>query len=579
MLCKLGGNLADFTNPLIVQSDSSLLLEVYNNKFEEARNELTKFAELVKSPEHIHTYQISAISLWNAAASGVTLSDIVNAIELYSKFDVPANVTDNIRSIYNRFGKVEITRQEGNEYSEDLILTIKDKLVESEILSNDKIKKYLLRKLDAGKYIISLLDRGALKVAFFNYNIPVHDIAGYTEGAPLSVSLLNETKTGKPFILRDYQKMASESFYRAGTNLGGHGTIVLPCGSGKTIIGIDILTKVKSYTLILATSVASVHQWIREILDKTDITPDMIGEYTGDKKEIKPITVTTYQIIIYRKDKDGDFPHFGIFQVEDWGLIIYDEVHLLPAPIFKITANIQSKRRLGLTATLVREDGNEKDVFCLIGPKKFDTPWRVLEKQGWISEALCYEIKLPLPEDDLLDYITADQKSKYAIASQNPLKIEAVKDLLHKHKGQQILVIGQYIDQLNKVANALDAPLITGKTPNSIRDQLYKKFREREINILVVSKVANFSIDLPDASVLFQLSGTYGSRQEEAQRLGRILRPKEHNVSYFYTLTTKDTIDEEYAHKRQRFLTEQGYNYQIDYWEPDELLCQKEELI
>lgn len=548
-----------------MQSDNSLLLEVYNPIFETVRNKLSKFAELVKSPEHIHTYFISSISIWNASASGVTLEEIISTIENYSKFDVPQNVIENIKTIYQRFGKIELIKGQSDE---ELLLNIKEKNIELEILANPKLKKYLQIKDNSGKYKISLEVRGDLKVDFFNYNLPINDIAGYTPGKSLDINLRETTSENKPFSLREYQKLASESFYQAGTNFGGHGTIVLPCGSGKTIIGIDILVKVKMYTLILATSVASVHQWIREILDKTTIASEQIGEYTGDKKEIKPITVTTYQMLIYRKKQTEDFPHFGIFQAQDWGLIIYDEVHLLPAPVFKVTSGIQSKRRLGLTATLVREDSHEKDVFCLIGPKRFDTPWKVLEKQGWISEALCHEIKLPLPEDEMIDYLTADQKSKFAQSSQNPYKIDAVKDILLKHQNQQILIIGQYIEQLKVVAKELNVPMITGKTPNAERENLYAKFRSKEIRILVVSKIANFSIDLPDASVLLQISGTYGSRQEEAQRLGRILRPKEENVSYFYTFTTKDSLEEDYAHKRQRFLTEQGYSYQIDYWEP-----------
>lgn len=548
-----------------MQSDNSLLLEVYNPNFETVRNKLSKFAELVKSPEHIHTYLISPISIWNASASGVTLEEIISTIENYSKFDVPQNVIENIKTIYQRFGKIELIKGQSDD---ELLLNVKEKNIELEISANPKLKKYLQMKDDSGKYRISLEVRGDLKVDFFNYNLPINDIAGYTPGEFLDINLRETTLENKTFAPREYQRLASESFYQAGTNLGGHGTIVLPCGSGKTIIGIDILAKVKMCTLILATSVASVHQWIREILDKTTITPDQIGEYTGDKKEIKPITVTTYQMLIYRKKQTEEFPHFGIFQAQNWGLIIYDEVHLLPAPVFKVTSGIQSKRRLGLTATLVREDGHEKDVFCLIGPKRFDTPWKVLEKQGWISEALCHEIKLPLPEEEMIDYLTADQKSKFAQSSQNPYKIDAVKDILLKHQNQQVLIIGQYIEQLKAVAEELNVPLITGKTPNAEREDLYAKFRTKEIKILVVSKIANFSIDLPDASVLLQISGTYGSRQEEAQRLGRILRPKEENVSYFYTFTTKDSLEEDYAHKRQRFLTEQGYSYQIDYWEP-----------
>ena len=563
----------DPTNPLIVQSDFSLLLEVYNPKFELVRNGLTKFAELVKSPEHIHTYKISALSIWNAASSGLKLEDMLSFLENYSKFDVPRNVIEEMGAIFKRFGVVEILRYDLD--PKKLILSIKDNNLELEIQSNPKLKKFLITKYKNGQYFIDLLLRGELKVAFFNYNIPVNDIAGYTESVPIDINLKKITTAGVPFNLRDYQIMASESFYQSGSNMGGHGTVVLPCGSGKTIIAIDIIGKVKKYTLILATSVAAVHQWIREILDKTDITPDMIGEYTGDKKEIKPITVSTYQILIYRKNKESDFPHFGIFQAKNWGLIIYDEVHLLPAPIFKITSEIQSTRRLGLTATLVREDHHEKDVFCLIGPKKYDTPWKVLEKQGWISEAKCFEIKLPLDEEQMMDYLIADQKSKFNIAAKNPLKIFALEDILLRHHNSLVLVIGQFIDQLEKVAKVIKAPLIIGKTPNSKREELYKKFRTGEIRTLVVSKVANFSIDLPDAAVLIQLSGTYGSRQEEAQRLGRILRPKENNVSYFYSITTQDSIEEQYSHNRQRFLTEQGYSYEIDYWRKEELLCQK----
>ncbi|OHD19807.1 MAG: helicase [Spirochaetes bacterium GWD1_27_9] len=570
-ICKnSGGIVANPSNPLIIQSDSSLLLEVYNEKFEIVRNELTKFAELIKSPEHIHTYKISALSLWNAAAAGVTLNGILDFLNTHSKFDLPQNVMIEIKTIYNRFGIVEIVKYEQNPTK--LILNIKDSNVEKEIISNPKLKKFLIEKIEPQKYLINLLERGDLKIACFNYNIPVYDIAGYTDGEPLDIKIRDVALSGHRFKLRDYQLMAADAFYMSGTNMGGHGTIVLPCGAGKTIVGIDIMSKIKTNTLILCTSVSAVHQWIREILDKTHLTENEVGEYTGDKKEIKSVTVCTYQILIYRKSKEDDFTHFSVFQSNKWGFIIYDEVHLLPAPIFKITGEIQSTRRLGLTATLVREDEHEKDVFCLIGPKKFDTPWKVLEKQGWISEAKCFEIKLPLPKEQLMEYLIADQKVKFNIAAKNTLKYQVVKDILLRHYGLSILVIGHFIDQLKEISEEIKAPLITGKTVNSIRDQLYKKFRNGEHKVLVVSKVANFSIDLPEASVLIQLSGTYGSRQEEAQRLGRILRPKENNVSYFYSLTTRDSIEEEYAHKRQRFLAEQGYSYEIDFWKQEEII-------
>ncbi len=565
-------NLPDINNPLIVQSDFSLLLEVFNPKFEIVRNGLTKFAELIKSPEHIHTYQINSLSLWNAAAAGNKSEEIIEFLDKHSKFEVPKNVLTEIQLIYNRFGLVEIHECP---YDRDkLILLIKDSVVEKEVLSNPKLKKFLIEKIEEKKYTIQLLLRGDLKVAFFSFNIPVYDIAGYVDGLPLDINLKEVASSNKKFVIRDYQIMASDAFYHAGSKFGGHGTIVFPCGSGKTIVGIKIMSQVKTYTLILTTSVVAVHQWINEILDKTDVTPDMIGEYTGDKKEIKPITICTYQILIYRKDKESRFIHFDIFSAHKWGFIIYDEVHLLPAPIFKITSEIQSTRRLGLTATLVREDRKESDVFCLLGPKKFDTPWKILEKQGWISEALCCEIKLPLQEDLMMEYLIADQKSKYTISAQNPLKIEALKSLLYQHLGCHILVISNFIAQINDIAQKLNLPVITGKTPNSAREEMYKKFRNGELKVLLVSKVANFSIDLPEASVLIQLSGTYGSRQEEAQRLGRILRPKLNTRSYFYSIITRDSIEEQYSHKRQRFLTEQGYSYKIDFWKPEEFLCQ-----
>jgi DNA excision repair protein ERCC-3 len=561
-------------NPLIVQSDSSILLEVHNEKFEIVRNTLTKFAELIKSPEHIHTYKLSSLSLWNAAAVGVSLKEILSFLDEYSKFDVPPNVITEIKLVYNRFGIVEILKYEAD--PSKLILYIKDLVVEAEVNANPKLKKYLVEKINNQKYLINLLSRGELKIAFFNYNIPVYDIAGYVEGNKIEVTLREEALSGNKFELRDYQKMAADAFYQSGSVMGGHGTVVLPCGAGKTIVGIDLMSRIKAQTLILCTSVAAVHQWIREILDKTNLTEADVGEYTGDKKEIKAVTVCTYQILIYRKNKESNFPHFGVFQSNKWGFIIYDEVHLLPAPIFKITSEIQSTRRLGLTATLVREDEHEKDVFCLIGPKKFDTPWKVLEKQGWISEAKCIEIKLPLPEYDLMDYLIADMKAKFTIAAKNKYKIIVLKDILLRHQGLSILVIGHYIEQLKEVSDEIKAPLITGKTPNSGREVLYSQFRSGECKVLVVSKVANFSIDLPDASVLIQLSGTYGSRQEEAQRLGRILRPKENNISYFYSLTTRDSIEEQYAHQRQRFLTEQGYSYEIDFWNSKEIICEME---
>lgn len=562
----------DTDNPLIIQSDFTLLLETHNEKFDVVRNGLTKFAELIKSPEHIHTYQLSPLSLWNAAAAGNKIGEIISFLNKYTKYEIPKNVITEIQLIYKRFGLVEIHKYKLNPTK--LVIFIKDPSIEKEIFANPKLKRFIKDKIDDQKYLIDLLSRGDLKVLFFEYGIPVYDIAGYVEGHKLDIKLRDVSLCNKEFGLRDYQTMASEAFYQSGSALGGHGTIVLPCGSGKTIVAIDTMSKVKTYTLILTTCVSAVHQWINEILDKTTLTKEEVGEYTGDIKEIKPVTVCTYQILIYRKTKESNFKHFNLFGAEKWGLIIYDEVHLLPAPIFKITSEIQSTRRLGLTATLVREDNKETDVFCLIGPKKFDTPWKVLEKQGWIAEAKCFEVKLPMPEELLMEYLIADQKDKFTISAKNPLKIKVVKDILNKHEGKLILVIGHFIAQLEEISKELKAPIITGKTPNTERDMLYKKFKNGEIKILVVSKVANFSIDLPDASVLVQVSGTYGSRQEEAQRLGRILRPKQNNISYFYSIITLDSIEERYAYKRQRFLTEQGYTYEIDFWKKEELICQ-----
>jgi DNA excision repair protein ERCC-3 len=394
----------------------------------------------------------------------------------------------------------------------------------------------------------------------------VQDYAPLADGHPLELLLKDHTAEGDNFIVRDYQKEAAVAFYGDGSPGTGFGTVVLPCGAGKTIVGLKVMEMAGMYTLILAPNTAAVHQWIDEILDKTTLTEEQIGEYTGGKKEIKPVTVGTYQILTWRPDKEGEFPHFDLFRSHGWGLIIYDEVHLLPAPIFRVTAEIQALRRLGLTATLVREDRREHDVFSLVGPKRYDVPWKELEAKGWIAEAICREIRLPLPEESKIPYASSDRRRKYRIAAENDKKLIIARQLIENHREDHILVIGQYLDQLKKIAEALDVPLITGKTPNRKREEIYNAFRRGEIRVIVVSKVANFAIDLPDASMAVQVSGTFGSRQEEAQRLGRILRPKERN-SYFYTLVSQHTVEEEFALNRQKFLTEQGYRYHIEVWE------------
>ena len=395
---------------------------------------------------------------------------------------------------------------------------------------------------------------------------PAEDLAGYTDGADLELSLREITKSGVPFRVRDYQRMSVDAFHAGGDVRGGSGVVVLPCGAGKTIVGITAMAALKKNTLVLTTSTTAVEQWKREILDKTDLTEDLVATYTGDSKDVAPVTVATYQIVTYRPKKDGDFPHFKIFNEKDWGLIVYDEVHLLPAPVFRVTADIQARRRLGLTATLVREDGREEDVFSLIGPKKFDVPWRVLEQKGWIAEALCHEVRLAMPGQERMEYAIAEWRDKFRLASENPSKDDLCEILLEKHNGAEdrVLIIGQYLKQLRRIAARFDLPLITGQTSNAEREELYGKFRRGDIRRLVLSKVGNFAIDLPDANVMVQVSGTFGSRQEEAQRLGRILRPKDgSDPAHFYTLVTRDTREMDFAHHRQLFLTEQGYSYEI----------------
>ncbi len=550
----------DPQNPLIVQSDRSILVEVDNPRYEAARDALAPFAELEKSPEHIHTYRITNLSLWNAAAAGITAGHMMDVLRQFTKFPLPANLQPDLEEVVSRYGRIRLEKLDENR----LKLICSDVPLLEELIRQPKVKALLGDRLDQKSFAVGAGNRGVLKLALINVGYPAEDIAGYVEGQPLPVKLRTVARSGLPFHVRDYQRQAADIYYASGDARGGSGVIVLPCGAGKTIVGIAAMAQVQRSTLILTTSITAVKQWHREILDKTELTDEDVAEYTGESKDLGPVTLATYQIVTYRPDKTEDFPHFKIFEERDWGLIIYDEVHLLPAPVFRVTAQIQARRRLGLTATLVREDGREGDVFSLIGPKKYDVPWRELESKGWIATATCTEIRIALPDDKRMEYAVAEWRDKYRIASENPAKDEIVEHLLETYAEKRVLIIGQYLRQLRQIAKRFDLPLITGQTGNKEREELYGKFRTGEVRHLVLSKVGNFAIDLPDANVLIQVSGTFGSRQEEAQRLGRILRPKTGGEeAHFFTLVTRDTRELDFAQHRQMFLTEQGYSYHI----------------
>lgn len=548
------------SNPLIVQSDRSILLEVDHPLHAEARDVLAQFAELEKSPEHIHTYRLSPLSLWNAASGGMSAQEILELLTRYSKYDIPVNVAVDIREYVNRYGRVKLIRE-----GDALLLISNDAALIAEIMHHKRTQPYLLRQLSSHSIQVDASRRGHIKQALIHIGFPAEDLAGYTEGSPLPLKLRSKTLQTKDFEPRKYQYAASAAYYAGGAPSGGSGVVVLPCGAGKTIVGLVTMADIQRATLILTPNTIAVRQWIQEIVDKTDIPAEMVGEYTGERKNICPITVSTYQILTYRRSEEEDFPHFALFTSYDWGLIIYDEVHLLPAPVFRITAEIQARRRLGLTATLVREDGREADVFSLIGPKKYDVPWRELERQGWIATAECHEIRVGMTEDEQLNYALAEEREKYRLAAESPAKLTMTRYLAERHRDDQVLIIGQYIDQLKLLASDLEAPLLTGRTPTAQREKLYDQFRRGDLKRLVVSKVANFAIDLPDANVAIQVSGTFGSRQEEAQRLGRILRPKsDGSLAYFYSIVTRDTRDQDFSANRQLFLTEQGYRYVIE---------------
>jgi len=545
--------------PLIVQSDMSVLLEVMNPDYENARDALSVFAELEKSPEYMHTYKITPLSLWNAASSGCNAKQVIAMLQQYAKHEIPQNVIRQISDFSDRYGKVRLIKE-----GQLLSLQCDDTYIMAEIQMAQDIMAFSLGGHEENKIPIDPAFRGHIKQELMKLGYPAEDLAGYEEAAAFHSSLKEISTSNQQLELRPYQIQARDAFYAGGSINGGSGVVVLPCGAGKTVVGMAIMEKINTETLILTTGITALRQWRTELLDKTTISAGDIGEYSSEKKEIKPITITTYQILTKRKDKDSPFIHFDIFNKRNWGLIIYDEVHTLPAPVFRITSEIQSKRRLGLTATLIREDGLEKDVFSLIGPKKYDMPWKTLEKTGFIATATCVEVRVPLHLEIKMDYSCADARNKFRIASENKLKLVALKSILKKHTDDNILIIGQYINHLKIISQELGAPIITGATKNMERDKLYAKFRRGELKIIIVSKVANFAIDLPDANVAIEVSGTFGSRQEEAQRLGRILRPKPStNKAWFYTIVTQDTREQEFAIKRQLFLTEQGYKYDI----------------
>ncbi len=567
-------------NPLIVQSDRSLLLHTVravldengrpkkdehgvpvteeHPRFVEARDALAAFAELEKSPEYLHTYRITPVSIWNAAALGLTADQVEELLCGLACVPVPQNVLVDVRTWIRRYGCMRIERA-----GERFELASDDADALADVLGYEPVRRMVEVQAD-GRVWVSGLNRGNIKQALVKIGYPVDDRGGYLEGDAFAVPLRSVTRAGRPFGLRPYQSSAAEAFYREGSVRGGSGVVVLPCGAGKTVVGIGAMNLVGTKTLILTTNTVAVRQWRDEILDKTELGELDVGEYTGDLKEVRPVTITTYQMLTWRRARTDEFEHFALFSRENWGLVVYDEVHLLPAPIFRVTADLQARRRLGLTATLVREDGKEDEVFCLIGPKRYDVPWKVLEQQGFIATAKCTEVRVPLDPALKSSYASADARRKFRIASENPEKTRVVEAILARHPGGRVLVIGQYIDQLTRLARHLRVPLITGKTPTAEREALYSAFRDGRERVLMVSKVGNFAIDLPDANVAVQVSGTFGSRQEEAQRLGRILRPKsDGSAAAFYAVVTLGSRDQEFAQKRQLFLTEQGYSYEI----------------
>jgi len=541
--------------PLIVQSDKTLLLEVDHPDAAAARAAIAPFAELERAPEHVHTYRVTPLALWNARAAGHDAEQVVDALVTYSRYAVPQPLLMDVVDTMGRFGRLQLVKHPAH----GLTLVSLDQAVLIEVMRNKKVAPMLGARIDDDTVIVHPSERGRLKQVLLKVGWPAEDLAGYVDGEAHAIDLAQDD-----WQLRDYQEMAADSFWA-----GGSGVVVLPCGAGKTMVGAAAMAKAGATTLIVVTNTVAGRQWKRELIARTTLTEEEIGEYSGERKEIRPVTIATYQVMT-RKSK-GEYKNLDLFDSRDWGLIIYDEVHLLPAPVFRMTADLQSRRRLGLTATLVREDGREGDVFSLIGPKRYDAPWKDIEAQGWIAPADCVEVRVTLTDEERLQYAVAEPEEKYKLCSTAHTKVNVVKAILDKHRGQQTLIIGAYIDQLEELGRELDAPVIQGSTKNKEREVLFDRFRSGELQTLVVSKVANFSIDLPEASVAVQVSGTFGSRQEEAQRLGRLLRPKrDGGQAHFYSVVSRDTLDADYAAHRQRFLAEQGYAYRIT--DADDLL-------
>jgi len=534
--------------PLIVQSDKTLLLEVDHPLSSEARQAIAPFAELERSPEHVHTYRLTPLGLWNARAAGHDAEQVVDALMRYSRYAVPHALLVDVAETMSRYGRLRLETSPVH----GLVLHAVDQAVLEEIVRQKRIAPMLGTRVDEATVLVHPSERGRLKQALLKVGWPAEDLAGYVDGEAHAISLVTDG-----WVLRPYQQQAVEGFWA-----GGSGVVVLPCGAGKTIVGAAAMAQAQATTLILVTSTVAAHQWRHELLARTSLTAEEIGEYSGAAKEIRPVTIATYQVMATRRK--GEYRHLAVFGARDWGLIVYDEVHLLPAPIFRLTADLQSRRRLGLTATLIREDGHEGDVFSLIGPKRYDAPWRDIESQGWIAPADCTEVRVTLTDAERMEYATAEPEDRYRVGATARTKLPVVQRLLERHAKDQVLVIGAYLSQLESLGVDLDAPVIQGSTPNKERERLYDAFRAGEIRTLVVSKVANFSIDLPEASVAIQVSGTFGSRQEEAQRLGRVLRPKaDGKTAHFYSVVARDTLDQDYAAHRQRFLAEQGYAYTI----------------
>ena len=534
--------------PLIVQSDKTLLLEVDHPAAAEARSAIAPFAELERAPEHVHTYRVTPLALWNARAAGHDAEQVVDALVRFSRYAVPQPLLVDVVDTMGRYGRLQLAQSPVH----GLVLVALDRAVLTEVLRHKRIAPMLGARIDDDTVIVHPSERGHLKQALLKIGWPADDLAGYVDGEAHDIDLREDGWT-----LRDYQRQAVDGFFD-----GGSGVVVLPCGAGKTLVGAAAMAKAKATTLILVTNTVAGRQWKRELIARTTLTEDEIGEYSGERKEIRPVTIATYQVMT-RKSK-GEYRHLDLFDSRDWGLIVYDEVHLLPAPVFRMTADLQSRRRLGLTATLVREDGREGDVFSLIGPKRYDAPWRDIEQQGWIAPAECVEVRVTLTEAERMGYAVADAEERYRVASTARTKMNVVKAVLDRHPAEPALVIGAYLEQLEELGEALDCPVIQGSTRNRERERLFDAFRRGEVPRLVVSKVANFSIDLPEASIAVQVSGTFGSRQEEAQRLGRLLRPKgDGRQAWFYSVVSRDTVDTEYAAHRQRFLAEQGYAYRI----------------